>query len=261
MRVNFAVNFYLIVGPVSDPLHISGNSTLMNSATQIFQKIYTFGQKDTPGIYFASRADASGTNNKEAEIWEALGLWNSSGASSTYLGWPVNVSTTAPSWYLATGTGMSETLTIADQKGAYTLTDPATWLKMESEGAVSNLKVVSNTSIPFLRNLYSVIAVDPTVVPTANFVLAKKFIYWMATKGIDIVGNFTIDGQHVYKVYLNYAPGMNGTSPSGSPLDDVYTGVFASNLANPSFQPVSSPPASSAAVAPRLSDASKCKIQ
>jgi tungstate transport system substrate-binding protein len=257
MRVNFAYNYFLIVGPVSDPLHIYGNSTLMNSPNLIFQKIYTFGQNGTPGIYFASRADASGTNSKEVSIWTALKLWNSTGKSSTYLGWPKNVPKTGNTWYLATGQGMGATLQIADQKGAYTLTDYATWLKMEAQGVVSSLEVVSNTTIPSLKNIYSVIAVDPNVVPTANFVLARKFIYWMATKGIDVVGNYTIDGQHVFTVYLNYTR----TSPSGSPLDDVYNGTFASNLGNPSFQPVSSPTASGAAVAPRLSTHSKNEIQ
>jgi ABC-type tungstate transport system permease subunit len=229
----------------------------MNSPNLIFLKIYTFGQNGTPGIYFASRGDASGTNSKEVSIWTALKLWNSTGKTSTYLGWPKNVPKSGNTWYLSTGQGMAETLQIADQKGAYTLTDYATWLKMESEGVVSDLKVVSNTTVPSLKNIYSVIAVDPNVVPTANFNLARKFVYWMATVGENVLGNYTIDGQHVFTRYLNY----NGTSPSGSPLDDVYNGTFGTNLGNPNFSPVSSPPSNGAAVASRLSTPSKSNIQ
>jgi tungstate transport system substrate-binding protein len=246
MRVNLAYNYFVIVGPKSDPLQIYGNNTLMNNPNLVFQKIYTAGQKGTSGIYFASRGDASGTNSKEVSIWKALKLWNSTGATSTYLGWPKNVPTTGATWYLSTGQGMGATLQVASQKGAYTLSDYATWLKVGT--GLGNLEIVSNLTVPSLKNIYSVIAVDPNVVPTANFALARRFIYWMATGGENVIANYVINGTHVFTPYLNY----NGTSPSGSPLDDVYNGTFGTNLANPSFSPVSSPPDSGTVVVPRL---------
>jgi hypothetical protein len=95
---------------------------------------------------------------------------------------------------------------------------------------LTNLMVVSTLKIALLKNIYSVIAVDPTKVPSANFNLAKEFIYWMATGGESVVKNYTIDGVQVFTPYLNYT----GTSPSGSSLDDVYNGTFGSNLGNPS---------------------------
>ena len=39
----------------------------------------------------------------------------------------------ADKWYLSTGQGMGETLKVADEKGAYTLADRATWLSMKDQ--------------------------------------------------------------------------------------------------------------------------------
>jgi tungstate transport system substrate-binding protein len=56
------------------------------------------------------RADESGTNTKELVIWEAAGIEPKG------------------SWYIKTGQGMGETLTIARQTQAYTLSDRGSWL-------------------------------------------------------------------------------------------------------------------------------------
>lgn len=139
------------------------------------------------------------------------------GSTSPY-GWLKNVG--LDSWYIQTGQGMGPTLTIANQKSAYVLTDYGTWLKMRS--TLTNLKVVSSQNLSDLKNTYSVIAVDPMLHPNANFDLAKKFIYFMCQDAQNIIGNYTISGELVFYRYVNYA----GTSPTGSSLDDVYTGTF-----------------------------------
>lgn len=241
MRINFAYNYFVIVGPISDPLHIHGNSTLMNDATGMFRRIYTFGSNHTQGVLFESRGDNSGTFTKETSFWKALKVWNSTTGSSTPYGWIKNEPKPS-TWYEQTGQGMGATLTIANQKLAYTITDYGTWLKMRS--GLTGLKVVSNLTCPALKNIYSVIAVDPMVVPSANFDLARKFIYFMATEGENILGNYTIDGEQVFNRYLNYT----GTSPTGSSLDDVYNGTFGTNLSTPGFMPVSSPAASGVSI-------------
>jgi tungstate transport system substrate-binding protein len=245
MRINIAYNYFIIVGPLSDPCHIYG-SAIMNNATAMFQRIYTFGHNSTPGVSFESRGDNSGTFTKEVSFWKALKVWNATAGSSTPYGWIKNEPVPS-AWYEQTGQGMGATLTIANQKLAYTLTDYGTWLKMRS--GLTGLKVISNLTTPALKNVYSVIAVDPNVISSANFDLARRFIYWMATGGENVIGNYTIDGEHVFNRYLNYT----GTSPTGVSIDDVYNGTFGTNLANPDFTPVSSPPASGTAIVSRLS--------
>jgi tungstate transport system substrate-binding protein len=231
-RVNIAYNYYVIVGPTSDPLGIAG-SPIAGNATAIFQKIYTFGHNGTSGIFFASRGDASGTNSKEVSIWKALKYWTSTGSNSTYLGWPKNEPQPSP-WYKSVGKGMGGTLQFANQQLAYTLTDYGTWLKMRS--GLTDLKVVSALNCSDLKNVYSVIAVDPTQHSNANFDLARKFIYFMVREGQNIIGNYTIDGEQVFTRYVN---GTHAVCGCGSSLCDVDEGTFYSNLANPSFRPVS----------------------
>jgi tungstate transport system substrate-binding protein len=232
-RVNFAYNFFIVVGPKTDPLGISNTTKYLTplNSTQMFALIYAAGQSGSPkGMTFVSRGDGSGTFNKEREIWEAIGDWNSTVVGTTIpYGWVKNVGTN--SWYIQTGEGQGATLTVANQKSGYCLTDLSTWLNMESQ--LTNLKVVSAENLPDLKNTYSVMAVDPALHPNVHFDLAKKFIYFMCEQAQNIIGNYSINGQVLYHRDVNYS----GTSPSGSPLDDVYEGTFGANLANASYVP------------------------
>jgi tungstate transport system substrate-binding protein len=221
-RVNFAYNYFVVVGPTSDPCHISG-SGIAGNATQIFKKIYTYGHANASAI-FVSRGDNSGTNTKEISLWKAAKVWNATA------NWPKSEPQPSP-WYKSIGKGMGDTLTEANQLLAYTLTDYGTWLKMKD--GLTSLEVVSTKSAPDLKNTYSVIAVDPQLHPNVNFDLARKFIYFMCRDAQNIIGNYTIAGELLFHKYVNYA----GTSPSGSPLDDVYTGTFGANLSNASYYP------------------------
>ena len=85
---------------------------------------------------FASRADQSGTNAKELSLWARAGV-KPTGA-----------------WYIRTGQGMGETLTIASQKQAYTLSDRGTYLATKN----LDLRIVSEGQ-PELLNPYHVIVV------------------------------------------------------------------------------------------------------
>lgn len=97
-------NDFIVVGPKDDPAGIKG----VGSAAEAFTRI---AKAEAP---FASRADESGTNTKELSIWEAASI-DPNG-----------------SWYIETGQGMGETLTIANQKQAYTLSDRGTYLATEN---------------------------------------------------------------------------------------------------------------------------------
>lgn len=97
-------NDFIVVGPKDDPAGTKG----AESAAEAFTRI---AKAEAP---FASRADESGTNTKELSIWEAAGVEPKG------------------SWYIETGQGMGETLTIASQKQAYTLSDRGTYLATEN---------------------------------------------------------------------------------------------------------------------------------
>jgi tungstate transport system substrate-binding protein len=93
-------NDFILVGPGGDPADITDAS----SAADAFAHI---SKAEAP---FASRADESGTNTKELSLWEAAGIKPDG------------------SWYVETGQGMGQTLTIASQKQAYTLSERGTFL-------------------------------------------------------------------------------------------------------------------------------------
>ena len=117
-RVTWAYNYFIIVGPESDPAGISGEN-----ATAAFQKIHDGGVLNSTLVQFVSRGDNSGTHGKEKALWAAAGY----NYTEDILG-----NGTAEGWYFETGQGMGATLTVANQKLAYTLTDKGTYLAYKS---------------------------------------------------------------------------------------------------------------------------------
>jgi tungstate transport system substrate-binding protein len=168
-RKIIAYNFFTIVGPADDPAGISGKT-----ATEALKNIVAYGQglADQSGQtqIWISRGDNSGTNSKEKT------LWTNAGYNYTEL------SDTEP-WFASTGQGMGATLTIADQKTAYTLSDIGTYLKFHADGSIDLEALILQEQS--LLNVYSVMAVNPTV-PTnqtihdqINFNDAMDFIEYL----------------------------------------------------------------------------------
>ncbi len=141
-RVPFAFNYFLIVGPASDPAGISGLSP-----EDAFKKLMAEGQTD-PDVKFVSRGDGSGTHAKEKAIW----------ASAGYAYADVEAS---GGWYIEGGSGMGPTLVLADEKDAYTLSDIGTFLAYQGD---LNLEPVVDEG-DVLLNVYSVIATTSTSQP------------------------------------------------------------------------------------------------
>ncbi len=109
-RYQVMYNDFLIVGPASDPAGVKGSA----DTTAAMQAIADAGKAGK--ALWVSRGDDSGTHKKELKLW------------------PKSVEPTSSanaSWYLSTGQGMGETLKVASEKGAYTLTDRATYLSMK----------------------------------------------------------------------------------------------------------------------------------
>jgi len=165
-RVQVAYNDFIIVGPAEDPAGIKGDK----SATDVFKKI------TAKGAVFVSRADDSGTNKAELAIWKAAGI-NPKGQP----------------WYVETGQGMGETLTITDQKLGYTLSDRATFVTRE--GTLKLVILVEGDKALF--NQYGVIVVNPARHANLklNTIGAEDFVEFLTSKkGQTLIGSYKKNG-------------------------------------------------------------------
>jgi tungstate transport system substrate-binding protein len=150
-------NDFVVVGPPGDPAGVARTQ----SAPAAFKRI---AAARAP---FASRGDDSGTNAKELKIWQTAGV------------------TPTGSWYFKTGQGMGETLTIASQKGAYTLSDRGTFLATKGQDS----KILEQGD-QALQNYYHVIVVRHSGTNTA---CAKAFSNWITSPTTQrLVGAFGV---------------------------------------------------------------------
>lgn len=171
-RMDVMYNFYVIVGPKEDPAKVKA----LTNAAEGFKAIAD--SKST----FLSRADKSGTNTKELAIWKKAAVT------------PVAAN---DKWYLETGKGMGDTLTMANEMKGYTLTDSGTWGTMKDK--LTNLDLVlQGDSILF--NPYGVIAINPAKYPNANYQAAMAFAtYITSAEGQQLIKEFkTKAGQNVF---------------------------------------------------------------
>jgi tungstate transport system substrate-binding protein len=156
-------NDFVIVGPAEDPAKIKG----LKSAAEAFKKIAA------AQALFLSRGDNSGTHAKEKEIWKTAGV--------KYEG---------QKWYQQTGLGMGQTLNVAAEKKAYTLTDRGTYLALAKTLKLDIL--VQGDAV--LLNIYHVMEVNPQKWPKVNFAGAKAFADFMVSKATqEVIRTFGVD--------------------------------------------------------------------
>ncbi len=156
-------NDFVVVGPPADPAGIKG----LRSGTDAFKRI---AQAQSP---FFSRSDNSGTDAKEKAIWKAAGI-NPQGRK----------------WYQETGLGMGQTLNVASEKKAYTLSDRGTYLAMKK---TLGLDILTEGDAVLL-NIYHVIEVNAQKWPKVNLSGAKAFSDFMVSPETQaMVGAFGVD--------------------------------------------------------------------
>ena len=127
------------------------------------------------GAPFVSRGDDSGTHKKE------LGLWKKA---------ELDPATEKPEWYIETGQGMGASLTIASEKGAYILTDRATYLANKDNLQLEILVEGDNA----LLNVYHVITVNPEKWPKVNYDGAMAFAKFMTDPATQkVIGEFGME--------------------------------------------------------------------
>ena len=107
-RTSFIYNYYVLCGPSADPAGVAAAASVKDAFAAIAEGKYTF----------VSRGDASGTHTKEISLWpEALAITAEADSFASYT-----------EWYVSANTGMGACLVMAEEMGAYILTDKATFL-------------------------------------------------------------------------------------------------------------------------------------
>lgn len=195
-RKIIAWNYFVIVGPDSDPAHIEGKN-----AIDALKAIYAYAINQTV-IVWVSRNDGSGTATKEKS------LWKSAGYSYTSL--------LEESWFATTGQLMGTTLQMANQKSAYILSDLGTYLEFFHSGAIT-LKDLINGEDYSLLNVYSVYAVNPQKISNASFTQAVSFIRWLVSDAGQQVINTYGTGNYSQQLFKGAVQPLK----TGSPQPDV----------------------------------------
>lgn len=159
-------NDFIIVGPTNDPAGIKSSDSPAASLKRV---------SESKSI-FVSRGDNSGTHALEKKLWKESGV-NPEGLAT----------------YQQSGQGMGQTLGIASEKQAYTLTDRGTWLALRKR---LDLAILAEGHASLL-NVYHVIEVNPAKWPKVNaagaqafadFILAKDTQETIAKFGVDKYG-------------------------------------------------------------------------
>ena len=128
-------------------------------------------------LAFVSRGDDSGTDKKEKKIWDTLGIDPTENPN-----------------YIESGQGMGATITMADEKEAYCLTDRGTWLKFKNDADLDiELNIVCEGAKDLL-NQYGVIAVNPEKFEGINNEAANVFIEWICSDKIQkLIGQYGVE--------------------------------------------------------------------
>jgi tungstate transport system substrate-binding protein len=136
-----------------------------------------FGAINAQELPFVSRGDDSGTDKKEKKIWEALEIDPARNPN-----------------YIESGQGMGATLTMANEKEAFCLTDRGTWLKQSKDSETEYVIDIVCEGDPQLLNQYGVIAVNPEKFPEVNNEAANAFIEWITSDEVQkLIGEYGVE--------------------------------------------------------------------
>lgn len=166
-RIPIMYNYFIVVGPRSDPANVKESSRAMDAFASIAKMRATF----------ISRGDKSGTHMKELLLWKKAEI------------------VPEGKWYVQIGQGMGAMLTIAAELQAYALVDRGTWLAYRRQLHLSLL----HEGDPILYNPYTMILVNPEKhehVQIDSATLLSKFM--ISDEGQALIDNFKIEGQSLF---------------------------------------------------------------
>src|SRR5258708_25511046 len=165
---------FVIAGPASDPARVRGEREAAQALTRIREG----------GAKFVSRADDSGTQKKELQLWDAAG-----GRKP----WP---------GYLEAGQGAGKTLAMAHELDAYDLVDRATLRQLARRFPLAILV----EGDPRLRNEYGVTRLRPSAGRPVNEREADAFAAWLVSEAARaLLASYPIEGEPAFSL-----PGASG---------------------------------------------------
>jgi tungstate transport system substrate-binding protein len=170
-------NAFILVGPPEDPCGVRGSASVGEAMARIAAGC---------GI-FVSRGDQSGTHVMEGSLWREAGI------------------APAPPWHQEAGQGMGATLRVASEKGAYTLTDRATYLVLRKG---LRLEVLFQGD-PRLRNVYHAMSVRPDGRPRVNAEGGRALVRFLTSEqGRSLIREFGVAryGEPLFQVEAEGAP-------------------------------------------------------
>jgi tungstate transport system substrate-binding protein len=170
-------NEFVVVGPPDDPAAVRGHTRLQDA----------LGRVAASGSPFVSRGDESGTHRRERQLWARTGLapWE-----------------TQPDWYVESGSGMDETLRIADQRDAYALSGRSTYVNLRPG---LRLEELARGNPPELNAYQWTLPAEP-IHPEG----ARHLRNWLLGPGQRVIARYGVDGL-----------GEALFTPTGIPLDTL----------------------------------------
>jgi tungstate transport system substrate-binding protein len=187
-------NDFVVIGPASDPAGIKG----MSDAGKALAKIAA--AKAT----FISRGDDSGTHTKEQALWVGSGVALVdktqkiiSKGKEKEIGYKMPADSS--DWYMSIGQGMGKTITFAEEKQAYTMTDRGTYIKYKyGKTPAVELDILSEGGTA-LANPYGIIPVNPKKYPNIQYDLAMQFVNWIISeRGQKLIGDYRLEGKQLF---------------------------------------------------------------
>lgn len=175
-------NAFVIVGPRDDPAKVNGAAGAADAMRRIARS----------GAVFVSRGDSSGTHERERQLWTLAGAQP------------------AAKQLVVAGSGMGTTLRVADNVGAYTLTDEATF--RQHAGQLHSVLLFEDD--PLLLNTYAVIVPAGRHRAAAR---ARQFVAWLADgNGREVIERFRVGPNNV-PAFLPWPAGVSRDRPDALP--------------------------------------------
>ena len=113
-RISFLYNYFVLCGPSDDPAGAATAASVSDAFAAIAAGRHTF----------ISRGDRSGTHTEELTLWpKELGITQDAASFAPYT-----------QWYISANAGMGTCLLMAEETGAYILTDKGTFLTFSAGG-------------------------------------------------------------------------------------------------------------------------------
>jgi tungstate transport system substrate-binding protein len=183
LRLPVMYNYFTVVGPTADPAKVR----TATSAAQAFARIAAYANGHSGSTWFVSRGDVSGTYEEEVALWKQA---------------KVKIDPKSPpSWYITTGQGMGPTLTITNQKNAYTLTDTSTFIEMQpATSTQAGLSLVRLSRVKAqVKNQYDIILLNQAKFPNINSAAAEELAqYLVSSQGQQAIAQYRQYGQQMF---------------------------------------------------------------